>query len=147
MKRFRFNLEKLLELRSYREKEAELELAHALGELALIQDRIALLAQERSAAAQERFSPGKTVAEMRRTDAYILRLDKDRDRLFEAAAKAELKMDETRRIFAEARRDRLVLDKLKDKRKVEHRKEAMKDEIEILDDISSGTVARRLINT
>jgi flagellar FliJ protein len=65
----------------------------------------------------------------------------------EAAVKAELKVDEARSAFAEARRDRLVLDKLKDKRKAEHRKEAMKEEIETLDDISSGTVARRLINT
>jgi flagellar FliJ protein len=147
MKRFRFDLEKLLELRSYREHEAELELAHAIGNLTLIQNQITQLAQERSAAAQERFSPGKTVVEMRRTDAYILRLDKDRDRLLEAAVKAELKVDEARSAFAEARRDRLVLDKLKDKRKAEHRKEAMKEEIETLDDISSGTVARRLINT
>ncbi len=147
MKRFRFDLEKLLELRRYRERDAELALARALGDLALIQNKIAQLAQERSAAAQDRFSPGKTVAEIRRTDAYLLRLDKDKDRLLEAAAKAELKVDEARSIFAEARRDRMVLDKFKEKRKAEHRKEAMKEEIERLDDISSGTAARRLINT
>jgi flagellar FliJ protein len=43
-------------------------------------------------------------------ELYILRLDKTRDRLPEAAAQAELKIAEARERYLEASRNRKVLD-------------------------------------
>ncbi len=143
MRRFRFDLEKLLELRAYREKEAELELARMVGELASIEARIREVAEERAAVAAGRFGKGRSSSDMLAAERYILRLDKTRDALIEAAAKAELAVEAARDAFAEASRDRKVIDKLKEKRKGEYRKAAANQEIAVLDDISGGAAARR----
>lgn len=138
MKRFRFNLDKLLELRRYYERQAELELAKAMGELQGIQDRLQKLAEERAEAAAERFRPGHSVVQIQATDLYILRLDKTRDALLEAAARAELAVEEKRQAYIEASRDRKVLDKLKEKRLREYRYQVSLEEIKTVDDISNA---------
>ncbi|MFA6507390.1 MAG: flagellar export protein FliJ [Treponemataceae bacterium] len=146
MKRFRFSLEKLLELREYREKEAEQDLARAMGELTSIEARIRSVAEERVLVAADRFAPGRSAADMRNAEFYILRLDKMKDSLIEAAAKAELLVEAARDAFVEASRDKKVLEKLKDKRKSEYRKSTVIEEIKVVDDISSGSAARRGVN-
>jgi len=143
MKRFRFNLDKLLELRLYYEREAELALAKAMGELQSIQERLQRLAEERAEAAAERFRPGRSVAQIQATDLYILRLDKTKEALLEAAARAEMVVAEKRQAFIEASRDRKVLDKLKEKRMKEYRYQLSLEEIKTVDDISNGTRARK----
>jgi flagellar FliJ protein len=143
MKRFRFGLEKLLELRAYREKEAELELARAVGELTALENRLREVAEERQRIAADRFAPGRSAADMRSAELYIVRLDRTRDELIEASANAELAVEAAREAFAEASRDRKVIDKLKEKHKAEYRKAAADEEIAALDDISGGAAARR----
>ncbi|MDR3193073.1 MAG: flagellar export protein FliJ, partial [Treponema sp.] len=120
MKRFNFSLEKVLELRRYREQETELELGRATGELVVIEQRIRELAEARSLAAAGRFSPGNSAVDIRNYELYILRLDKTKEELLEAAAKAAQKVEEARRIYLEASRDRKVMDKLKEKRAAEY---------------------------
>jgi flagellar protein FliJ len=66
--------------------------------------------------------------------------------LIEAAAKAELVVEAARDAFVEASRDKKILEKLKDKRKSEYRKATAIEEIKIVDDISSGSAARRSVN-
>jgi flagellar FliJ protein len=143
MKRFRFHLDKLLELRLYYEREAELALAKAMGELQSIQHRLQQLAEERAEAAAERFRPGRSVAQIQATDLYILRLDKTKETLLEAAARAELAVAEKRQAYLDASRDRKVLDKLKEKRLKDHKYQLTLEEIKTVDDISSGNCARR----
>jgi flagellar FliJ protein len=76
-------------------------------------------------------------------DRYIFRLDAIRDRLFNEAALAELKVAEARDLYLEASRDRKVLDKLKERRRREYDKEMEREETRTIDDISSGIRARR----
>ncbi len=146
MKRFRFDLEKLLELRVYREKEAEQALARAMGELAAIEAKLRALAEERVAVARGRFAPGRTAADMRSAELYLLRLEKTKEKLLEEAAKAELAVAAAREAFMEASRDRKILDKLKDKRKAEYRKTAADEEVKAIDDISGGSSARTALS-
>jgi flagellar FliJ protein len=143
LKRFHFNLEKILDLRKYREQETELELGRAIGELTVIEGRIADLARERSRAAELQFSPGQGGADIFSFDLYIRRLDHTRDKLLEAAAQAELKVEKARALYIEASRERKILDKLKDKREREYRKTIFAAEVKALDDISGGTAARK----
>ncbi|MCL2191762.1 MAG: hypothetical protein FWB78_00005, partial [Treponema sp.] len=56
MKRFRFNLEKVLELRQYREEEAKIELGKAISILTEIENRIKQNAAAQIHASKERFS-------------------------------------------------------------------------------------------
>jgi flagellar FliJ protein len=146
LRRFRFNLEKILSLRKYREREAEVELGRAVGALADIENKIALLARERVKAADERFSPHRTVPEIQNYERYILRLDKIRDRLLEEAVKAELKAAEAREAYLEASRDRKVLDKVKEHRQREYREEFLAEETGLLDDLAGGAHARSRVN-
>ncbi len=55
MKKFKFKLEKLLYLREHREREAEIELGHAIGELNRIENEIKNVAAKRLEAAALRF--------------------------------------------------------------------------------------------
>jgi flagellar FliJ protein len=61
----------------------------------------------------------------------------------EAAAQAELKVEEARTLYLEASRDRKILDKLREKREGEYRKIVSAGEIKVIDDISGGAAARK----
>ncbi|GHV50987.1 flagellar protein FliJ [Spirochaetia bacterium] len=146
MKRFRFSMEKVLDLRKHREQEAEIELGRAIGELTEIENRIKALAIEKTKAAKERFSTNNTTIEIQSYDMYIIRLDQTKDRLLEEAAKAELKVEAARKVYLEASRDRKVFDKLREKREGEYRKEMLAEEAKVLDDISGGVRAREMVS-
>jgi flagellar FliJ protein len=138
MKAFRFSLEKVLELRNYREQEAKIELGRAIGVLSEIENRIKTVAEDRYRAAVDRFSPNNDAMKIISYENYILRLDQERDRLLEEAARAELVIEEKRKLYLEASRERKVLDKLKEKQGKEYRKEKFAEETKTLDDISGG---------
>ena len=142
MKQFSFSLEKVLELRKYNEDEAKLELGRAIGVLADLENRILLLGQERARAASSQFKPGNSAAQIQQYMFYLIRLDNTKEQLLKEAAMAELKVEEAREAFIEASRERKVLDKLKEKRQKEYRKEMLAEETKALDDISGGTPAR-----
>ncbi|MDR2070789.1 MAG: flagellar export protein FliJ, partial [Treponema sp.] len=128
MKRFWFDLEKILEIRAYREREAEIELGRAVGVLTAIEQEIQSAAVNHSRAAACRFASGNGSEEIRRYDLYIRRLDAQRDRLLKEAAEAELKVETAREAFLEASRERKVIDKLKEKRRQEYRKVRLAEE-------------------
>jgi flagellar FliJ protein len=144
MKRFRFDLEKILEIRACREQEAKVELGRALGILTALEREIQTLAAARVTAASCRFAPGNGLDGILRYDRYIRRLDARRDRLVKEAAEAELKVEEARRVFLEASRERKVLDKLKEKRRQEYRGIVLAEETKALDDLAGGPAARSL---
>jgi flagellar FliJ protein len=146
VKRFHFKLEKILALRLNRERETELELGKAIGALTELENRIKHVAEERVIAAAGRFGKGRGAAEILSYDNYILRLDKTKDALVEAAAKAELVVETARAAYIEASRDRKVLDKLKERRRKEYNSYILAEEVKILDDISSGSAARKAIS-
>ena len=139
MKRFRFNLEKVLELRQYREQEAKNELGRAISILTAIENNIKQNALVHSRAVHERFT-GINAAEnngalsMLAWDNYILRLEQEAQRLMEEAAQAELVVEEKRAQYLEASRELKVMEKLKEKREKEYRKEVFAAETRELDD-------------
>jgi len=143
MKRFNFRLQKVLELRKHREQEAKTELGRAISILTKIENDIAINAAKHSTAVKERFSEinvtegtivSSGVASMLSWDTYILRLEQEAERLAEDAARAEQVVEEKRNLYLEASRDLKVMDKLKEKREKEHRKEMFAAETKELDD-------------
>lgn len=145
MKRFRFNLEKILSLRANREHETELELGRAAGALSALENDLHGVAEAKHGAAALRFAQGRGMNEILSYELYIRRLDQTRDRLLERAAQAELAVEEARAAYLEASRDRKILDKLKERRKKEYRRVAFAEETKMLDDVSGGRTARSLI--
>jgi len=149
VKRFRFNLEKVLELRQYREEEAKNELGRAISILTAIENNIKQNAIVHSQAVHQRFtgladSDGNpavgavgmaAAASMLAWDAYILRLEQEAERLMEEAAKAEMVVEEKRNLYLEASRELKVMEKLKEKQEKEYRKEYFAAETRELDDM------------
>jgi flagellar FliJ protein len=137
MKRFKFNLEKVLELRQYSEQEAKNELGRAISILNNIENKIKQNAIIHSQAARERFEGinADGASSMMAWDTYILRLEQEAERLMEEAAQAELVVEEKRNLYLEASRELKVMEKLKEKRAAEYRKEMFAAETKELDDM------------
>ena len=139
MKRFIFRLEKVEELRKNHEQEAKTELGRAIGILTKIENNIKRNAAQHSHAAKERFSginaaDNNGAVSMLAWDSYIHRLEQEAVRLEEEAARAELVVEEKRNLYLEASRDLKVMEKLKEKREKEHRKEMFTTETSEQDD-------------
>jgi flagellar FliJ protein len=153
VKRFRFSLEKALNVRKYRERETEIALGRAVGELSAVEQQLKDLALRRRAGEDEfraglagfdaAGSGGAGRADDYRNYAfYMRRLEHTKEELLEAAAGAQLKVEEERERYLEASRQRKVLDKLKEKRARQYHRAALAGETKILDDISGGREAR-----
>ncbi|MDR0732128.1 MAG: flagellar export protein FliJ [Treponema sp.] len=142
MRRFRFSLEKILELRKYREQETEIALGRAVGELSAVENRLKELALLSRRAWDEYRNPraagaaGNLADYYRSCDLYIRRLDQTKEELLQEAARAQARVQEAREAFLEASRERKVLDKLREKQAGEYRKTVFTAEIKTLDDMT-----------
>jgi flagellar FliJ protein len=146
VKRFKFSLDKALKLREYHEKETEIDLGRAVGALTQLEQAIDATTEERIAAAAERFSAGFSVSDILTFDHYVQRLDATNVKLAQDAEKATARVEDARGVYIEASRDRKVLSNVKERREKEHHKAMLVEETKVLDDIASGSKARRLIS-
>ena len=136
MKRFSFSLQKVLQLRKYREDECKIELGRAIGVLSEIENRIKTTASSRVNAAAQRFADAGNSAAMAAWEHYIIRLDQEAEKLVKEAAQAELVVEEKRELYLEASREVKAIQKLREKREKEYRKEMFASETAELDSIS-----------
>ena len=142
MKRFNFSLQKVLELREYGEEEARIELGRAIGVLNEIQSKINSNAALMAHAENERFSgiasTGGIVGgagSMFAWDGYIMRLKHETERLLVEAANAQVVVEEKRELYIEASRRLKVMEKLREKREGEYRREMFAAQTRELDDL------------
>jgi len=135
MKRFTFRLEKVLQLRKFNENECKIALGQAVSILNKIENEIKITAVKRHNAVQQRFN---SVQDMAQWDMYILRLDKEAEKLANDAAQAEIVVEEKRALYIEAQKDLKAIEKLKEKRKNEYRKEMMDLQMAEIDDLTSS---------
>lgn len=136
MKRFAFKLEKLLELRSFHERKAELVLAEKAGRCAVLEARLKEIAESRVRTARGMFASGRDIADYRACELYILRLDHERDRVLEELARAEVEREEARVEYLRRHKDREAIDKLKERRQADYYRAAEREEIKALDDLA-----------
>jgi flagellar FliJ protein len=138
---FRFKLEKLLELRGFYERKAEMALAEKAGRCAILDAKLREMAEARSRTSHEMFSAGRMLADYRAAELYMIRLDRDRDRLAEELARAELEREAARAEYVEKRKSRELLEKIKDRKAGEYYRLALREETKALDDLAR----RRLV--
>ncbi len=136
MKRFAFKLEKLLELRAYHERRAELVLAQKAGRKALLEGRLQAVAESKAKASRDMFAPGRDLADYRASEFYIKRLDLERDRLVGELVVAEAELEKARLEYVERHRDREAIGKLKERRQAEYYRAAERAETKSLDDLA-----------
>ena len=135
MKKFNFGLQKVLQLRKHNEEQCKIALGQAIGVLNGIENNIKETALKRHNAAEERFTQPMYMAAW---DIYILRLEKEAEDLTQEAARAQLVVEQKRALYMEASRELKAMEKLKEKREKEYKKEMFAAETEQQDDLFSA---------
>jgi flagellar FliJ protein len=133
---FRFNLEKLLEVRGFYERKAEMVLAEKAGRCAILDAKLRELAESRIRTRAEMYSSGRMLADYQAAEVYMIRLDRDKEKLLVELAQAELEREKARAEYVEKRRDREAIDKLKERRQAEYYRLALREETKVLDDLA-----------
>jgi flagellar FliJ protein len=123
MKKFQFRLEKVLSLRTRSEEAAKLDLGHAIGTLTEAEQRLEASRAARAAAVTERFTDDGGIEQFRLYEAYIERLDSEAAQFAREQSAAAAVVEEKRALYVEASRERKVIDKLRERRRLEWKKE------------------------
>jgi flagellar FliJ protein len=145
VKRFRFRLERLLELRVHREREALNRLAEATGHCVRLARGLRQAEESgREALRAQRAGLGLVDMELLAyREHYLAWLKERRRRLARELAERQKKRQEEQARYLEASKERKVLDKLKERRAAEHHREARTEEFEVADDLSSSRFTGR----
>lgn len=143
MKRFRFRLERLLELKAHREREALNRLAEATGHCVRLARGIRQAEEAgREALRAQRAGVGRVDMELLGyREHYLAWLREQRRRLARELVERQKKRQEEQARYLQASKERKVLDKLKERRAAEHHRQARTEEFEVADDLSSGRSA------
>lgn len=136
MKKFSFNLQKILILREFEEKQAQIELAKAISEADLLKTELTLITEKKISQSRAR-SQSSDIVYLQSIENYIQRLDLRTEELLEELSQAQIVIEEKREVMAEKMKNRKVLTKLKDKKKEEHRYDVLLSEEEVMDDIAN----------
>jgi len=138
MKSFDFSLEKILQIRQFNERQSEIELGNAISVVTQLQQQLKDIAQKKYIADKNRYSVANVEAIIS-VEHYITRLDKDKEKLLNDLATAELVVEKKRTELSESMKQRKVLSKLKEKQQVIYKKEKNKKEEQELDDIGKNS--------
>jgi len=134
MKRFTFNLQKVLDLRNFEMEQAELELGKANAEVNRIQKQLDAVASQRVNVSKQ-IAGTKDFSLYSNANLYFTFLDKKKEQFLEEIAQAQLVADEKREILKEKMQKVKVLEKLKEKKITEWKKESLKEEELSMDDV------------
>lgn len=137
MKKFKFSLEKVLSLREFEENQAQIELAKAISVVTELNNKLKFIATERVKNNDAR-SNSTDLSYLMSIENYIEGLDYQKEILLEELAQAELILEEKRQIMIEAMKKRKALEKLKEKQLQEYKKEILKEEEKVLDEIKNN---------
>lgn len=142
MKKFRFHLESYLKLKKVREQQKLGDLAKVMNKVNVFRSQQQsfekeydhLLRQQREKFLRESL-PIESVREMY---DYLAALRQRRDTATRNIAQLEGEVSEKREAYNAARRDRRVIEILKEKRLVEHRAAAEREEIALMDEFNGA---------
>jgi flagellar FliJ protein len=145
MLRFRFRLERFLDLKRYRERERELELAKVLGECMVLKHRISEIARQISGERDRSFGSGGRVdvEAMARRDLYITRLSREKKRTEIRLEEKTVELEKVREKYLQAAKERKILDKLKERKGGEYYERQKREEFKALDDMNTASGLRQ----
>ncbi len=143
MARFKFRLEKVLEVRRRKEEEKEKELASLKKELRREEEFLEKLRKETSLIAerigafQKVDDESLNLEELRREYDYLEVLRNKITRHLNTVEKLMIKIEEKRKELIEASKERKIMEKLKDKQYRKFRSEEERKERKVLDEIGT----------
>ncbi|MCL2210343.1 MAG: flagellar export protein FliJ [Treponema sp.] len=134
MKKFKFNLEKILQIRKFKEEETKLALGQAISALNKIENEIKVTALMKNNAVRERYRDPQATQSW---EVYILRLEQEAQRMLEQAAQAQLVVEEKRAIYLDALKDYKAMEKLKENEQKAYRKEMLDTQMDEVDELTA----------
>lgn len=143
MKRFRFNLEKLLELRVYDEQDWEMKLGQIVSKCTTMERKIRKYESDKSKVFFKYNLESSGMEILQISELYRKKLSFE---MSQATLKLDAYNSEKLKIqnkYIEASNKRKVLDKLKDKEEQNYYKKQALEEIKEIDDISIGIALRK----
>ncbi len=143
MRRFRFRLQPILEMREYVEQQQKLELGKLAGECALLREEIAARAAERRRRLSAIPAGERDDVAFRRTlETYTNRLLREEGSLGHRLDGRESERTKAADRYRDAKRAADVLRKLRDNRSIAHRAAAIRAEQLVLDEVARNTYLR-----
>lgn len=143
MKRFVFSLQKILDIREFTERQAQIELGRAVAEVNRINSDLEAVAQEKLRMIHQK-QQEMTLNDFVVRENYMKRLELTKERLLEELAAAQLVVDEKRELFAEALKQRKILSNLRDKQYAQYKKDALVAEDNAVDDMVTARHGRAI---
>jgi flagellar FliJ protein len=137
MKRFSFGLEKILELREYRERIAKAVMAEKAGRCTILELDLEENARKSVTAGRERFRKGGNVSDYLAGEHYAVRLSAERERLMKVLAMAEVEREQARLAYIETSKSKELIIKLKEREEADYYKAAAREETKTMDDIAA----------
>ena len=145
MKRFRFNLEKLLELRAYDEKNWEIKLGQIVSKCNSMEHRIKGYKSDKTKAFYKYNLLSSGIDMLQISENYLQKLNYEIDQSLLKLDAFNFEKLKIQKKYIEASNKRKVLDKLKEKEALNYYKEQALEEIKEIDDISIGIALRKRI--
>ena len=136
MKKFTFELEKVLEYRNFEKQQAEGELAKALAVETEINDNLKKIAQN-YAAVKARMKGSLNFQDMMAQDQYNNLLEYQKEELLKQLAQAKLVTEQKREVLRECMKKTTALEKLKEKQLADWKQAADYEEAELLDEVKN----------
>jgi flagellar FliJ protein len=145
VKRFHFRLERLLEIRSHRERQWLAKLAAASGLCARLMRKITETGEAARGAfyIDSRKGNELDLAVLTYRENYINRLGRERMSLEKELEQRKRQHSEVQQKYQEVSRDKKVLEKLKEKRESDYYKQAKLGEFKEVDDLNSSQFLRK----
>lgn len=137
MKKFVFKLQKLLEVRQYEQRQAEAELGKANAEVSRIQGELDTIAKNRVSSIKNNGSAQDLYIQSQLSN-YLYMLDQKKEVLLEDLVQAQMISDHKREVVRECLKNTKSLEKLREKQLSEWKKEMIREEENIVDDVVSA---------
>ena len=134
MKRFAFSMQKILDLRENLQKQAEIELGKANAEVARIERAIDAVEQKKDSVTKT-FDRETNVATLSQIESHFFMLQKKKDELTGELEAAQDVAQQKRNVMRQAMQRTKALDKLKESKAADWKKDAQKDEELAADDV------------
>lgn len=141
MKKYNFNLETVLSIRENIEKEWEAKLGHANNEVQLVKNRIDLLNETLQHSLLREIDVCQFETKCIYEDRLNYQINKEKNLLKER----EIERDRVKEVYLQKSIDRKIIDKLKEKSLKKYKKELLKEETMIIDELNSASNIRKIM--
>lgn len=136
MKKFSFELEKILEFRNFEKQEAEAELAKALSKESEIKSNLEIIAKQIIISNQS-LDKSSSFEDVITQSRHKNLLNHQKEELLQELTQANLITEEKRSVLAECMKKTVALEKMKEKRKDEWRVASDYEEADAMDEASN----------